>query len=81
MKNLRHLFATLVLTFVLCNAAFARDGIIWTGYVPPPPPSTPSSTGVIHGDFAEPGEESEETTVDSATEVALSLVQSILALF
>lgn len=85
MKNLRYLSVTLILTLVLTNAAFAGDGIIWTGYAPPPPPpSTPSRTGVIDPALIASGEElksEKQTTVDLATEIALSLVQSMLALF
>ena len=87
MKNLRYLSATLILTFVLTNAAFAGDGIIWTGIAPPPPPpppSTPLRTEVIDPALIASGEElksEEQTAVDPATEIILGLVQSLLALF
>ncbi len=83
MKSLRKFCATLALTLLLTTGALAGDGIIYPGYVPPPPPSTSSSTGIIYPGVAQPGEEfmSEETSVDLATEIALSLVQSVLALF
>ena len=79
MKHLRQSCATIVLVLVLTGAASA-DGIIHTGS---PAPVPPSATGIIHTGFAEPGVElkSEETTVDLATEIALSLVQTMLALF
>ena len=81
MKHLRQFCATIVLVLVLTGTASA-DGIIHSGR-PAPASPPPSATGIIHSGFAAPGEElkSEETTVDLATEIALSLVQSILALF
>lgn len=81
MKHIRQFCATIVLVLVLTGAASA-DGIIHTGS--PAPVAPPSSKiGIIHTGVAAPGEElkGEKTTVDLATEIALSLVQSILALF
>lgn len=83
MKHLRQSCATIVLILVLTGAASA-DGIIHSGTpVSPPPPPPPPVTGIIHSGLTERCEEleSEETAVDSATEIALSLLRSVLALF
>ena len=79
MKHLRQSCATIVLVLVLTGAASA-DGIIHGGS---PAPVPPTETEIIDSDSAESGEElqSEEMTVDLATEIALSLVQTMLALF
>jgi len=81
MKHLRQSCASLVLVLVLTGAASA-DGIIHSGSPAPVAPPV-SITGIIHSGIAQPAEEraNEETAADVATEIALSLVQSILALF
>lgn len=83
MKSLRQLCATLVLTFVLANAAFA-DGIIYPGYAPTPTPTPETSTtGIIYPGVASPSGEltSEDAQVDSATEFMLNLIEHIITLF
>jgi hypothetical protein len=83
MKNLRRLCGALVFTLALTIPAFAGD--IQTG-VAPPPPSQPQ-TATVNGDIQTTvtGQEetgsSEATATDSATEIALNLLQSVLALF
>jgi hypothetical protein len=83
MKNLRRLSGALVFTLALTIPAFAGD--IQTGVAPPP--SQPAQTATLNGDIqtgvtgqAETGS-SEATGADSATEIALNLLQSVLSLF
>jgi hypothetical protein len=83
MKKLQHLSAVVVLTLLLSISTFAGDGIILTWRTDPPPPPPPASAmttnneveaeGVIHTGRSE--------SVDPVTEVALGLLQSVLALF
>ena len=73
MKNLRQLCATLALTLVLVPSAFA-DGFISIGKTDAPPPPTATADGYIHtGKAGEPA--------DTMTEIALSLLQSVITLF
>jgi len=84
MKNLRHLSVALVFTIALTTPAFA--GEIETTKTSPPP-SQPSQTATVNGEIETglTGQEetgsSETTASDSATEIALNLLQSVLALF
>ena len=82
MKNLRQLSVALVFLFALTMPAFA--GQIETGIAPPPAqPATAGGqieTGVTAAGQIETGS-SEATAADSATELALNLLQSVLALF
>jgi hypothetical protein len=83
MKNFRQLSVALVFLFALTMPAFA--GQIETGIAPPPPaqPATAGGqidTGVTTAGQIETGS-SEATAADSATELALNLLQSVLALF
>ena len=84
MKTLRQLSVASVFVFALTIPAFA--GEIQTG-VAPPPPTQPTQTATAAGDIQndvmgqiEIGR-SEATAVDSAAEIALNLLQSVLALF
>jgi hypothetical protein len=79
MKNLRRLCGAIVFTLVLTIPAFAGD--IQTT-VTSPPPSQPAQTATLNGDIqtgvtgqAETGS-SEATAANSATEIALNLLQS-----
>jgi hypothetical protein len=78
MKTLRRLCAVFVLTLTLALSAFA--GQIETGIAPPSPPPDAAATGQI-----ETGVTGEISTsiiaTDPATEVVLSLLQSLLSLF
>jgi hypothetical protein len=84
MKTLRQLCVAVVFTLALAIPAFA--GVMDTGS-PAPPPSQPSQTATVNGvmDTGLTGQEetgsSEATATDSATEAALNLLQSVLALF
>jgi hypothetical protein len=89
MRNLKKLCATCVLTLVLTLPAFAGDMLAGaTAPPPPPPPDSSSATGDmgtgITGDM-ETGVTGDMsagvTATDPATEVALSLMQSLLSLF
>lgn len=74
MKSYRNALAALVLAFVFSTSAFAGDGVIYTEKTPPPPP--PQATGVIYTEIAAPAPEEE----DALTEIALTLLQSVLSL-
>ena len=74
MKNLRQICATLTLTFIFTLPAFA-DGFITTGKTEQPPPApTVAADGFISTDKA-------AQSADTVTEIALSLLQSVIALF
>jgi hypothetical protein len=87
MKNYRNALAALILAFVFSTPAFAGDGVIWTDRTPPPPPPTQAdgviwtgktssqADGVLHTDIAAP-----VTEEDALTEIALSLLQTLLPL-
>lgn len=88
MKNLRQLCAAVVLTLALVTSAVA--GTIHTGVTQPPPPApqgvistgSPSTQGNIHtGVTNQESAEGEATASDSVTEIALTLLQSVLSLF
>jgi hypothetical protein len=87
MKSYRNALAALVLAFVFSTSAFAGDGVIYTDRTPPPPP--PQATGVIYTDIAPPqtndliltNKTASTTEGDALTEIALSLLQSMLSLF
>lgn len=85
MKTLRKILAATVLTCVLSIAAMAGD--MGTGFTETPPPAS------VTGDMGTGRSATAETTVtgdmgtgasvtvDPITEIALSLLQSLLALF
>ena len=79
MKNLRRLCGALVFTLALTIPAFA--GEMDTGIAPPPQAAT--TEGDIQTTTTEQAEmvSSEATAADSAAEIALNLLQSVLALF
>lgn len=86
MKTLRQLCIASVFVFSLAIPAFA--GEISTGIAPPPAQSsTTSGQAAVNGEISTglTGQEetgsSEATAADSATEIALNLLQSVLALF
>ena len=80
MKRLRQLCAAIALTILLTNIASAEEGVMHPWYVPPPPPP---ETKLISPNTAtgELTTMSEEPATDLATEITLSLIQSMLALF
>ena len=84
MKSLRRLSVALVFTLALTITAFA--GEIETTKTSPPP-SQPAQTATVNGEIETTvtGQEetgsSEATAADSAAEIALNLLQSVLALF
>jgi hypothetical protein len=74
MKKLQQLFAAVILTLLLSVSAFAGDGIIIIWVTEPPPSVTTNnaSEGIMT---------TGATSDDPVAEVALSLWQSVLALF
>ena len=81
MKTLRQLCLASVVTFTLALPALA--GEMQTTVAPPQPAQSATSQGEI--DTTITGQEelgsSEATAADSATELTLNLLQSVLALF
>jgi len=78
MKNLRQICATLVLTLAF-TLPVPADGIIHTGKTGTADgiigtDKTATTNGTIHTDKT-------GTTTDTATEIALRLLQSVIALF
>jgi hypothetical protein len=79
MKNLRRLSIAVAFTFALAIPAFA--GGIETTLVPPPPTAPAHITqGEIETTVTGQEEETAAAT-DSATQVALNILQSVLSLF
>lgn len=81
MKNLRRLFCAVVFTLALTIPAFAGD--MQTGVALPAQPQTATLNGDMQTTVtgqAETGN-SEATAADSAAEIALNLLQSVLTLF
>lgn len=75
MKKLQQLFASVVLALLLSISVFAGDGIIQPWVTPPPPPVTNGASaaeGIITIGA---------TSSDPVAEIALSLLQGVLALF
>jgi hypothetical protein len=72
MKSYRNAIAVLVLTLVFSMSATANTGVIWMEKTPPPPPPT---NGVLWTESADPASEE-----DSLTEIALTLLQTLLPL-
>ncbi len=81
MKKLKQLTSAVALILVFTVTAFA--GIIETPAVPPPPPPPDSSSSIATpGDMETPGvTQGPGLASDSVTEVALSLLQSVLSVF
>lgn len=71
MKNIKQLCAAIVLTFAFSLPTLA--GEIQMGFTPPPPPPATARAATT----ADEG----QTDTDSLTEIALNLLQSVLALF
>lgn len=87
MRQLRRMCATLVLTLIIADATFAGDGIMFPGYIPPPPPSAQTAGAMYPGDQVSSREFNDEdtpvgedTSVDIVTDLTLSLVRNLLAL-
>jgi hypothetical protein len=82
MKKLKQLTSAVALILVFTVTAFA--GIIETPAVPPPPPPPPESSSSVAapGGMETPGvTQGPGLASDSVTEVALSLLQSVLSVF
>jgi hypothetical protein len=84
MKTLRQLCVAAVFTLALALPAFAGEMSIGS---PTPPPSQPAQTATANGEMPigltgqEETGSGEVSATDSATEAALNLLQSVLALF
>jgi hypothetical protein len=75
MKTIRQICATIVLITVLAFSAFA--GEMSTGIATPPPPTQQGEMSTTVSGQMDTG----ITTTDTATEIALNLLPSLLALF
>ena len=80
MKKLQQLFASVVLTLVLSASTFAGDGIIIAMLTEPTPTPTPVTT-TNNAAAAEGVISTGVTSSDPVAEVALGVLQSVLALF
>jgi hypothetical protein len=78
MKNLRRLFGALVFTLALTIPTFA--GEMDTGIAPPQAATTEGDVQITVTGQMDTGS-SEATATDSATKIALNLLQSVLSLF
>ena len=85
MKSLRQLCVAVVFTLALAIPAFA--GVMDTGSPAPPPSAQPAQTATVNGEMQigltgqEETGSGEVSATDSATEIALNLLQSVLSLF
>ncbi len=74
MRHVRFLCATTLLTCVLAQTAWADDGVIHGGLVPPPPQALPSSvTSEAAAD--------QSAVLEPTVELALDFVRSMLSLY
>jgi hypothetical protein len=64
-----------VLAFVFSTSTFAGDGAMWTGKTPTPAPPPVQADGAMWTGIAAPAPEA-----DSLTEIALTLIQTLLPL-
>ena len=81
MKTLQQLCMAGVFTLVLTTATFAGD-IATGGITQPPPPPPPASSTIMQGDIETgPSVQNSQATSDSVTDIALNLLQTMLALF
>lgn len=85
MRNFRYSLAAVVLTLAFAGSALAGD--MYSGYTSPPPPPPQTSTASVAGDMYSGVTSSTATTgseiasVNPVREVALTLLQGLLALF
>ncbi len=84
MNRYRHVAASLVLALVLCATSFA--GVMQTGVADPDPQPTPTPSSMTQmaasDDMMQTGEiASTSEAADTATEIALNLLQSVFSLF
>ena len=80
MKNLQQLCVVAVFTLVLTTTTFAGD--IHTGGAPQPPPPAQSAL-ITSGDIETPGPyvQNPQAASDSVADIALNLLQTVLAMF
>ncbi len=80
MRYLKQLCAACVLTLAVALSAYA--GNMEAGIVdPPPPPPSATTQGNMEAGYADTMETTSVTVTDTATEVALNLLYSLVALF
>ena len=76
MKHFKQLCATLALVIVLANATVAGEGVMYPWITPPPPPPSSPLASPVAGNIQEVS-----ATEELTTDIALSLVKSLLTLF
>ncbi|HZH29759.1 MAG TPA: hypothetical protein VEY11_03270 [Pyrinomonadaceae bacterium] len=81
MKKLQQLFASVVLTLVLSASTFAGDGVIWPWVISPAPTPAPVMATTNEAEAEGIISTGRTASADSVTEVALSVLPSVLALF
>jgi hypothetical protein len=81
MKKLQQLFASVVLTLVLSASTFAGEGVILPWVIAPPPPPPPAAVVATSNEAEAECVTNMSAANDPVTEVALSMLQSVLALF
>ena len=79
MKKLQQLCIAGVFTLMLTTATFAGD--IATGGIAQPPPPPDQSSATTPGDISTPGIQSPQAMSDSVSDIALSLLQTMLSVF
>lgn len=77
MKKLQQLFVSIVLVLLLSISGIAGEGIIHTVKTDPPPPPAVATSSEAEGIILI----GRSASVDPVTEVALSMLQTVLALF
>jgi hypothetical protein len=83
MRNSRNIITALVLALALSTPAFA--GIMTTDIASPTPTPTPTADGIMVAEVTDDGTQtsaatSNSNTANTATEIALNLLQSVLSL-
>jgi hypothetical protein len=81
MKKLQQILVSIVLTLLFSTAVFAGDGIIGTGKTEPAPTPVPVMTTTSDAEAEGIIGTGKSVSVDPVTEVALSMLQTVLSLF
>lgn len=85
MRNFRYSLVAVVLMLGLAGSAYAGD--MYSGYTSPPPPPQQTSTASVTGDMysgvtsSTISTGSDTASIDPVREIALNLLQGLLAIF
>lgn len=80
MEKVRQFCAAVVLVLSFAISAYAGQMTTWVTEPPPPPPSA-SADGQMSTPVADPITTGSSEVADPVTQVALSLLQSVMSLF